>query len=114
MFVWSENGMVIRSSGPESERTTNSTNSLAKNCARLGLPIFHPPSDFSVSAYQRLITRAPARASYPSCVTVYVAHPCSLRSVFQVLLPVRRSDGLAVASSLLSLLFAIWRLASVA
>jgi hypothetical protein len=28
--------VVIR--GPGSERTTNSINSLAKNCARLGLP----------------------------------------------------------------------------
>jgi hypothetical protein len=82
-----------RSSRPGSERTTNSTNSLAKKLRSPGSGIFQPPSDFSVSAYQRLITRAPARASYPSCVTVYVAHPCSLRSVFQVLLPVPRSDS---------------------
>jgi len=36
----------------------------------------------AASRRQRLITRAPARTSYPSCVTVYVAHPRSLRSVF--------------------------------
>src|SRR5439155_4711079 len=68
MFVWSANGMVIRSSGPGSERTTNSTNSSAKNYARLGLRRDDSISQLMLHSPERRTATLPRPTRLPAAV----------------------------------------------